>query len=377
MKPQRRFAGSLAGSLAFTIVFTGAIASPMAHAVELRVLEWEGYISPDEKAFEAWAKAKGKTIDLVFQKKADGTPFYIGNADDIFENVRKKACDVTTPTHNYYKQERGKLMQILHTIDTSKLANYSSVYPGLRSAGFARDETGGVHAVPLLGGSYALAYNAASSPAPGSWTTLLQPAAKGTFTITSDQVEANIYQMALLAGVKPADVYDYDKYTPAQLKATSDNLKKLVANAANFWGGMPSAEQMKPLSYATDYWFGVAAANAAGQNWKFASPKEGVTVWLDTLAIAKHVESDPAKLEAAYLLVDYMIGLEAQARIARDFGSVIVNPKAKAKLTAAQAAGQPGETFFDEQYFWQPLNDRTRNGFKKMWDEALVAAGKH
>ncbi|HEX5755158.1 MAG TPA: extracellular solute-binding protein, partial [Arenimonas sp.] len=174
----------------------------------------------------------------------------------------------------------------------------------------------------------------------------------------------------------PADVYDYDKFTPAQLTATSDNLKKLVANAANFWGGMPSPEQMKPLTYATDYWFGVAAANGAGQDWKFASPKEGVTVWLDNVSIAKHVEADPAKLEAAYLLIDYMIGVEAQAKIASAFGSVIVNPKAKASLKPAEAAAQPGEDFFVEERFWQPLNDRTRNGFKKMWDDAMAAAGK-
>jgi spermidine/putrescine transport system substrate-binding protein len=365
-------AGTFAGFLA--VAFT--VTAPAAAAVELKVLEWEGYISPDEKAFEAWAKTQGKDIDLVFIKKPDGTPFYIGNADDIFESVRKKTCDVTTPTHNYYKQERGKLMQVLHAIDTSKLANYASVYPGLRSSGFARDAAGGVHGLPLLGGSYALAYNAANTQAPASWTVLLQPAAKGKFTITSDQVEANIYQMAMLAGVKLKDVYDYDKYTPEQRKATADNLTKLVANAANFWGGMPSAAQLKPLAYATDYWFGVAAANAAGQNWKFADPKEGVTVWLDTLAIAKHVEADPAKLEAAYMLVDYMISVDAQARIARDFGSVIVNPKAKAKLTAAQSGAQPGENFFDEERFWQPLNDRTRNGFKKMWDDALAASGK-
>ena len=63
------------------------------------------------------------------------------------------------------------------------------------------------------------------------------------------------------AGVKPADVYDYDKFTPEQRTATQANLNALVANATNFWGGMPSADQLKPLTYATDYWFGVAAAD--------------------------------------------------------------------------------------------------------------------
>lgn len=351
-------------------------ATRSAGAVELKVLEWEGYISLYEKEFEAWAKAQGKDIDLVFLRKADGSPFYIGTADDIFETVRKQACDVTTPTHNYFKQERGKLMQLLLPLDTARLSHYGDLYPGLRNAGFARDEAGKVYAAPLLGGSYALAYNAARTAAPDSWQVLLQPAAKGTFTVTSDQVEANVYQMAMLAGVAPADVYDWDKFTPAQREATAANVKLLVAHAANFWGGMPSAEQLAPLTYATDYWFGVAAANRAGQQWKFAQPKEGVTVWLDTVSIARHVGNDPAKLEAAYLLLDYMIGVDAQAAYARAFGSVIVNPKAKAGLSAELAAAQPGEEFFDESRFWQPLSDRTRNAFKNMWAEAMKAAGK-
>ncbi len=283
---------------------------------------------------------------------------------------------MTTPTHNYFKQERGKLMQLLLPLDTSRLANYADVYPGLRNAGYARDEAGALYAVPQLGGSYALAYNAARTAAPASWAVLLQPDAKGTFTVTSDQVEANVYQMALLAGVAPTDVYDYDRFTPEQRAATQANLNALVANAADFWGGMPTPEQMQPLTYATDYWFGVAAANKAGQDWRFARPKEGVTVWLDNVSIARHVESDPARLEAAYLLLDYIIGVDAQAMIAREFGSVIVNPKAKAKLDKAQAAAQPGEEFFVEERFWQPLSDRTRNGFKRMWNEAMAAAGR-
>lgn len=347
-----------------------ATAAPVA-AVQLNVYEWEGYISLYEKEFEAWAKSQGKDIDLVLLKKPDGSPNYIGNADDIFNALRAKSCDVTTPTHNYFKQERGKLMQLLHPLDNSRFKHYADVNGKLKAAKFATDDAGKSYALPLLGGSYALIYNSAKTSAPDSWTVLLKPEAKGSFTVTNDQVEANVYQMALLAGVKPADVYDIDKFTPEQRKATEDNLKLLVANAANFWPGMPTADQLKPLTYATDYWFGVAAANQAGQSWKFAQPKEGVTVWLDTISIAKHLESDPAKLEAAYLLLDYTIGMEAQTAIAKAFGSVIVNDKAKAGLS-----GQPGDDFFVEERFWQPLSDRTRNGFKKMWNDAIAAAGK-
>jgi len=341
-----------------------------AHAVELRVLEWEGYISTFQSDFEAYAKSKGKDITLVFPKNADGSTFYIASADDIFSTLREKGADVVTPTENYYKGENGKLMKLLHGLDLSKLENWKSVYPKLKAATYATDKAGKAYGVPLLGGSYALAYNADRTDAPASWQALMAPTAKGKFLITSDQFEANVYQMALLAGVSPADVYDYDKYTPEQRKATQENLDKLVANAGGFWGGMPYPKDMAEMSYVTDYWFGVAAANKEGQHWKFASPEEKVTVWLDTMAIAKNLEKDPAKLEAAYTLVDFMLSPEIQARIHQEFGSVAITQDAKPLLSAEQQAELPGEDFFDERYFWQPLNPRTRNAFRAMWDKA-------
>ena len=343
-----------------------------AHAVELRVLEWEGYISTFQNDFEAFAKSKGKDITLSFPKKADGSTFYIGSADDIFTTLRNGGADIVTPTGNYYQGENGKLIKLLLALDTAKIPSWSKLYPKLRNAAFLK-EGGKTFGAPLLGGSYALAYNADKAKAPVSWRELLEPAARGTFLITSDQFEANVYQMALLAGVNPADVYDYDKYTPAQRAATQDNLKKLVANAADFWGGMPYPKDMKEMSYVTDYWFGVAAANKEGQHWRFSSPSEKVTVWMDTIAIAAAAAKDPVKLDAAYMLVDFMVSPEIQARIHEEFGSVIVTPDAHALVKEEHRADLPGEEFFDEQYFWQPLNPRTRNGFRAMWNAAIKA----
>jgi spermidine/putrescine-binding protein len=115
-----------------------------------------------------------------------------------------------------------------------------------------------------------------------------------------------------------------------------------------------------------------------GQNWQFTKLKEGETVWLDNVSIAKAVEKDPAKLEAAYLLVDFLISAKVQAEIVKDMGVVAVNPKAgplpPAGSPAAELAGDA--TFFKEERFWQPLSSRTRNAYRQMWDEALKAAGK-
>lgn len=342
----------------------------VAWSVELRVQEWEGYISTFKSDFEAYAQAKGKTVSLVFPKAP------IASADDIFSALRNGEVDVVTPTHNYYKGENAKLMQLLEPLDVSRIGGYDHVYPPLRQAVSLRDEAGKVYGVPLLGGSYALAFNQAKVQAAPDWRDLLAPAAKGRFTVTSDQYEANVYQMALLAGVRPADIYDYDRYSEAQRRQVAENLKLLVANAAGFWGGMPYPKDMAGLDYVTDYWFGVAAANKAGQSWLIAKTSTPSTLWLDTIALARSASKDAAKLEAAYLLLSFMISPETQARVHQEFGSVVVSSAARALLPADKAAQLPGEDFFVEQYFWQPLTPRTRNAFKLMWDAALKDAGK-
>ncbi|HYE48521.1 MAG TPA: ABC transporter substrate-binding protein [Azospirillaceae bacterium] len=340
--------------------------------VQLTVLEWEGYISLHEKEFEAYAKSKGKDIDLEFVRKPDGSILYIGNADDIVQNLAAGKADLVTPTHNYYKQEQGKLLALLAPVDTAKVENYADVYDVLRGLDAFKGTDGKVYGVPLLGGSYALAYNAAKASSPKSWSVLLDPANKGAYQITSDQFEANVYQAALLAGVKADAVFDVEKMSPDQQARTQDILNKLVANAGGFWGGMPDKAAMKELRYVTDYWFGVAAANAAGQKWAIPRTDEPVTVWLDTLAIAKQTASDPEKMEAAHLLIGYLIGMQAQQKTAEAFGSVIVNGKARAMMGSAL----PGDEFFDPALFWRPLSAKTRTAYREMWDKALKAAGK-
>lgn len=238
----------------------------------------------------------------------------------------------------------------------------------LRNASYDQDHSG-KYSVPLLGGSYGLAYNANTTSAPDSWNALWDPKYKGKYAITSDQFEANIYITMLALGYSPESVYDISKgeFNESEVQ---QKLNQLVANAGSFWQGLADAKAMENLELVTTYWFGVADANKAGQNWKLAAPKEGQTLWLDTLAIGRHVTGE--KLAAAYLLIDFMISAEIQKRIIEMYGSIIVNTET-AKLLDAKTIkdGRVGdESFFIEEYFWKPLSSRTRNMYKIMWNKA-------
>src|SRR5580704_9105735 len=194
-----------------------------AQAVELRVFEWEGYIWPYKAEFEAYAKSKGKDVTLKTVTDAAGKQKFIGSADDIFMALRDDQTDVVTPTNNYFKAENGKLSRLLLPLDVAKLSNYGDLPEALRKAQYSLD-AGKPHAVPLLGGSYVIAYNAARvKEAPTTWADLLDPKLAGKISVTDDQFEANIYSMALLAGSKPQDVYNIEKI---DRKAVQENLNK-------------------------------------------------------------------------------------------------------------------------------------------------------
>ncbi len=352
--------------LTMIAVFVVSIGSALAADVSLNVLEWEGYISPFKDEFIAHAKKKGMDVDLVFV-----TP-YITTPEDIFVRMRSKKADVVTPTNNYYKGKKSQLLKILCPIDYSKLPNYTKVLQSLREAKY--DELKGAkYSVPLLGGSYGLAYNANTvKVAPDSWEILWADSSKGKFAVTKDQYAANLYITQLVSGVKPELFYDIDKSKMDKAKIQA-KLDALVKNAGSFWGGVADAEAMKNLDYVTTYWFAVAEANGKGQNWKMASPKEGQTVWLDTMAIGGHVKGDAKKLEAAHMLLDFMISDAIQKRLLEMYGSVMVNADLAKQYSPEEAKAKSigDASFFKEEFLWQPLTTRTQNTYKKMWDKAM------
>jgi len=350
----------------FLIFFT--INSSFLYAVELKVHEWEGYISPFAQDFKKYAKSKGMDVDLIFIKPDITSP------DQLFKMVRLGKTDVVTPTHNYYKMDRNKLIHTLQPIDFTKLKNYANLISSAIAVPFDSHE-GKKYSVPLLGGSYGLAYNTQKVKEPKSWNVLWDPKNKGKISITKEQFEANLYITILSEGYDPEDCYEIHKGN-VDLQKIKSKLNRLVENTGPFWAGIPSVEDMKELSYVTDYWFGVALANKNGQKWKVANPKEGQTVWLDTMAISRSLSGD--KLKAAYLLLDFMISPEVQKRIHEMYGSVIVNLKAANIMSKKQIESSylNNQSFFKEEFFWKPLPVRTRNNYKIMWEEALENVGK-
>lgn len=340
-------------------------------ATRIVLLEWEGYLSKFARDFESYAQSRGLNVSLVLPRDDGGQPLYLSGPEDISRAMQAGGVDIVTPTHSYYKAAGGALLRNLMPLDLARLKNWPSVLASLRDARFAEGTGGARFGVPLLGGSCALAYNAKASPqAPRSWQAMLDPANKGKIGLTDGQWETNIYVAGLLAGVPLTQLYD----PPASFDAAiQKNLNTLVAQAGYFWGGLGEARAMRALTLTTDYWVGVALANAEGQDWRFADPSEGQTVWLDTIAVTAEAAHDPQKVEAIYLLIDFMLSPEIQRRLLQDLGVSIVNAEAarllKPDVTKRFHVGD--NAFFAEERLWQPLSDATRRRFEGMWQQAL------
>lgn len=360
------------GFFVFCLAFLPGLGFQAAAAkTVIDVYEWEGYISNVKEAFEQHAKENGMDVELNIL-----TP-YITGPDDIYEYARTRRADFITPTNNYYKLSNGKLMKNLHPLDFSRMRNYEQVIEDLRRADYD-ERNGEKYSVPLLGGSYGLAYNAALVEAPDSWEVLWDPAHRGKVSVTGSQIEANFYNALLLEGVDPSQFYDfYDANKDrAKRSALEARILRLVTNVDHFWTGMAGdfgdgidKPVMDTLSYASTYWFVISEMKKRGGDWRMASPKEGQTIWLDTMAITRHVAQDPEKLAACYLLMDFMLTAPIQRAINANWGSVIVNK--------AVATEMGLDDFFAEtKFLWQPLSQRTRNYYINVWRNALKQAGK-
>ncbi len=330
-----------------------------AEATKLTICEWEGYIMPWEKEFKAYAKERGLEVDLELY------PEYLSNPERVYFLSRGKKCDVMTPTHNYFAQKNDQLFKTLIPIDYSRIPNYADVFPALKKLKY-KEYKGNNYAVPLLGGSYGLAYNADKVEKPTSMDVLFDPANRCKTTLTKDQYAANLYMAIIKAGYDAGAVYDVQELAKiSNIGGIKDpkiqkNLNALYANVCThdrFWEGM--ADFSKPdLLYGTTYWFGVAEAQKNGLNWKIA---HGVptTVWLDTISFVASIKDSPKKLKAAYMLADFMISVPIQEKIHQSYGSVVVNQKAKQVMSDLSG-------FYIEKWLWKPLAKTTHDRYRRM-----------
>jgi len=142
----------------------------------LTVAVWKGYGADLPWAVSDFEKATGATVR--FQ--------YIDSEDSQLQLLKKAngAIDVALPNIQYIGT--GANEGLFHSLDTSKLTNYSSIYPEFAHRKELR-KGGELKGIPWAWGSTGLFYDRSKvTPTPNSLSVLWDPKYKGRIAILDD-----------------------------------------------------------------------------------------------------------------------------------------------------------------------------------------------
>lgn len=346
--------------IALIILFsTSALAD-----IELNILCWQGY-APKSKVekFEQYIKAKYQ-IDIKIKVTEVSAP------DEFFNGIRSKTIDLISPAHNIPKSHRWPMIQnnITLPINLKNIPNFKKISPSLKNLNYVTANNL-VYGIPIVYGIYGLAYNTnIISQAPDSWDVFWQPKYKNKYSISAEYYEANIYLTALSLGYQGNQIYDYDllKQDPLFLARLTD----LATASKSFWYGVDKSEDLKGLSLATAWGFSFSKLKNLGENWNFATPKEGATGWVDHWLIGYSLKEFPLKKQLAEEWINFTLSDEMQLYYLKKLSQNPVTSSIKKKLSKEEVK----RFHIDDDYYlneqlnlWQILSRRQQNGFQQLW----------
>jgi len=332
----------------------GMILGPgQARAVEIRVLNWQGYGTDEAWALKAF---KGKTgIDVVHD--------YFNSEQEMLTKLRTNpgAYDVVLINSSYTAQAADE--GLIQPVDTSGMKNVGDLSPNMRN-----NENlvigGKTFGVAWLWGVTSFAVNTEKiNPLPDSIEALWDPKYAGRVGWRDDAVEA--VQMAAIATGQSIN-------DPKDLDVIREKLRALKPQIRTFWS---SEDEWNQFFSAGEfdlavYWSGSASRSKThfGLPVAFIIPKEGAIGWLDGLSIATGAPNP----EAAKQFIDYMIDPDFYVPWDTNVGApASANAKANGQLPAdafnRAVLGEPATVA--RLQFMGPLSDSLREKMLQIWQE--------
>ncbi len=146
-------------------------------------------------------------------------------------------------------------------------------------------------------------------------------------------------------------------------------LSQLASKAKSYWVGVDKAEDIKGLALATAWWFSFAELKRSDEVWKLASPKEGVTGWIDNWLIGYSLKDSPLLKQIAEEWINYSIGPDMQVAYVRDIRQFPVNLTIKdlLPLENVEKFGLNNPKYFQENFIpWKILTKDDQYGFESL-----------
>lgn len=340
----------------------------------LRVLTWEGYVTAEDI----------REVNLILAEQGYNyevelvTPF-AQSADQMFDLIRAKRCDVTFLTLFFIKMQKEKTSKLLQAIDPNspRLSNYADLYKKLTRVDMGTNVNGEPLYIPWGGGIYGFYINTdkvKQSDIPTSVSDLWLDEWKNTFSLNIAQEWYNLGLALMSMGHSPFYLYEslksHDRQTVLKMSSPDGELQykiaKLYLAAKSFW--LNSSGFNDELLIVSSWGPEVHSQNVKGDNWQLIDFKEGHMAWLDTINFVKGVEGK--KLEAAEIFANYFIGKEVQTRLSSELSMI---PASK-KVAANPMLGDV-DNIVKKIWIVPPFDNSSYDIMKKMTDRAKVNTG--
>lgn len=204
-------------------------------------------------------------------------------------------------------------------LDLSKLPNWEKnsyieqyLAPGTPGFDFIGHD-GKLYGVPTVLQADSFAYLPDITGELDSYGALFDPKFRGFVALEDNYTTAGQKTALYLKANGLAQIEDPADLTPEELKVVIDFLieQKQAGQFRVIWSSFEQAVNLLVSGevHVMDCWEPmVFAANAQGVNAKYAAPKEGYLLWAMVAYIVNNPDRSPEQTDAAYQLLDFMLG---------------------------------------------------------------------
>lgn len=330
-------------------------------SVDLRIHAWNGYVDEYKEDFRRYAR-ETHNVDVRFT--VSFTSGHDSNVENIVSGIK---AHLVSPSNDIVQP----LVQLnlIVPVDFRRLKNANQINPRiLKSRCYYVN--GKTYGVPFNFGPCIIAYNKDKVPPPRSYKVLWDPRYRKRVSMPAVYATVNVYMAALMLGFPREELF---RLSDTQLAQVETALRTLCRDqVGDYWYDNLDPRSRDRVDLGIDWGIGVQKINSEyGGNWGCVIPDEGATGWVDTWAITRHVQ-DPLTEEMAYAWIDFMIGAQQQAHMARVTSYGPINPYAGRYLSAKEKdqfwLTEP--PFMERLVLWQPLSDETYRKYQEVWRRA-------
>lgn len=334
-------------ALLLGLILVGGCGSPDAPK-QLNVYIWTNYLPQDVVAdFE-----KRTGIDVQVDT-------YDSN-ETILAKLQSGAAEYDIVVPSDYMLKVMIPQKLLRELDHAHLSGLANLDPRFLDQRF---DPGNRHSIPYLWGTTGIGYDTTKVAAPiDSWGALFDPRHAGRILMLDDVREAFGAALKLMGR-------SINETDPAVLRQAAERLKQQKRLVRTY-----NSSDFANLLAAGDVdvahgWNGELAEAVAASNGKLAYvvPKEGGTLWIDSLAIPASAKN----VDAAYEFLQYVLEPEIAARIVNGVHYAGANQAALEKIDPAirnDPAIYPPQEVLDRCEFIEDLGETTQL-LDELWTE--------